>query len=167
MFDTMTITKIAGGLCGALLVFLLGKTAADILYVSHGHGEQSYVIETGAAEAATTGEVGPSFEELYAAGDVEKGAKIFKKCSACHKVESGANSTGPYLFGVVGRAKGAATGFGYSTALVALGGDWTPDELNHFLTKPKVFVPGTTMSFAGLPKIEDRANVIVYLDSLK
>jgi cytochrome c len=167
MFDTMTVTKIAAGLCGALLVFLLGKTAADALYISHGHGEQSYVIDTGAEDSGDSEDTGPSFEEMMASADVGKGAKVFKKCGACHKAEDGANSTGPYLYGVVGRDKGSASGFGaYSSTLTSMEGDWTPENLDGFLTKPKDYAPGTTMAFAGLKKAQDRANLIAYLDSL-
>lgn len=166
MLDTMTFTKIAGGLCGALLVFLLGQWAAEELYHVGGHGEQAYVIDTG-----DTGEVEEvveevSFDELLAAADIDKGARVYNKCKACHKLEAGANGTGPYLYGIVGRAKAAADGFGYSSALEGMGGEWTPENLDGFLERPADYAPGTSMSFAGLRKAEDRANVIAYLDSI-
>lgn len=170
MFDTMTFTKTLGALCGSLLIFLLAGWAAESLYhMGGGHGEhaeQAYVIETGEGEAAKEEAAEVSFADVLAAADPEKGAKIFGKCKACHKVEQGANSTGPYLYGVVGRAVGTAEGFGYSGKLKAVADVWTPEHLNEFLTNPKGFAPGTAMSFAGLKKIEDRANVIAYLDSL-
>ncbi|AXI56722.1 Cytochrome c-552 (plasmid) [Pseudoseohaeicola sp. NH-UV-7] len=166
MLDTMTFTKIAGGLCAALLIFLLGKWAADILYGDHGHHEQSYVIETGDDEGGEAEEAGPSFDELMASADIEKGAGVFRKCSACHKLEQGANGTGPYLYGVVGREKAAAEGFGYSDVLASMDGAWTPENLDGFLEKPKDYAPGTTMAFAGLKKPQDRADLIAYLDSL-
>jgi cytochrome c len=162
----MTSTKVAASLCGALLVFLLGKWAADVLYHVGGHGEASYVIETddGGATAEAAPEV--SFDEVLANADVAKGARVFNKCKACHKLEAGANGTGPYLYGVVGRAKAAADGFGYSAALSGMGGEWTPENLSAFLEKPSTYAPGTTMSFAGLNKVEDRADVIAYLQSI-
>ncbi len=166
--DTMTFTKLAGGVCGSLLIFLLGKWAAEELYHvgGHGKGEQAYVIDTGQEEVAAVEEE-VSFEVVLASADVGKGAGVFRKCSACHKVEAGANGTGPYLHGVVGRDIAAdSVGFGYSGALAGIDGDWTPEALNAFLEKPKDWAPGTTMGFAGLKKIEDRANVIAYLDSL-
>lgn len=167
MLDTMTLTKVVSALCGALLVLLLGKWAADELYHVGGHGEASYVIDTGSDEDADMGsEAEVSFDELMAAADIAKGAKVFKKCGACHKLEEGNNSTGPYLYGVVGRDIGSAGGFGYSASLTGLDGDWTPERLNEFLTKPKAFAAGTTMSFSGLKKSKDRVNVIAYLDSL-
>lgn len=163
--DTMITTKVAAALCGSLLVFLLGKWVAEEIYHMDSHGEASYVIDTGAEEAS---EAAPevSFEDLLASADIEKGAKAFKKCSACHKVEAGANGTGPYLYGVVDRPKGAAQGFGYSAAMAAMGSTWTPENLNTFLTKPSDYVKGTTMSFAGIKNPAERADIIAYLDSL-
>lgn len=167
MLDTMTLTKIAAGFCGAFLILLLGKWVAEEIYHVGGHGhEQAYVIDTGADEDAAGGEEEVNFEEILASADIGKGAKVFKKCSACHKLEAGANSTGPYLYGVVNREKAAADGFGYSSALSGMSGEWTADNLNAFLEKPKDYVPGTTMAFAGLKKVQDRANLIAYLDSL-
>jgi len=166
MFDTMTITKAAAALCGALLVLLLGKWAAEEIYHMESHGEASYVIEI--EEAEDTAEVVQvSFEELMASADVGKGAKVFKKCSACHKLDDGNNSTGPFLYGVVGRPIASADGFGYSGALSGLSdGTWTAEELDAFLTKPSSYASGTSMSFSGLKKQKDRVNLIAYLDSL-
>ncbi|WP_299722637.1 c-type cytochrome [uncultured Tateyamaria sp.] len=166
MFDTMTFTKIASSLCGALLILLLGKWAAEELYHAGGHGDQSYVIDTGADEAEEE-VVEVPFAEVLAAADIGDGAKVFRKCSACHKVEQGANATGPYLYGVVGRDVDAASGFtSYSGALEQVVEVWTPEALNDFLENPKGYAPGTSMGFNGLPKVEDRADVIAYLDSL-
>jgi cytochrome c len=166
MFDTMTLTKAAASICGAFLVLLLGKWAAEGLYHTDSHGQASYVIEIETAEAASD-EPEVSFEELMAAADVAKGAKVFKKCSACHKLEDGVNSTGPSLYGVVGRDIAAAAGFGYSGALTGLAGNaWTAEELDAFLAKPSAYASGTTMSFSGLKKQKDRVNLIAYLDSL-
>lgn len=172
MFDTMTLTKIGGALCGSLLVFLLGNWAAESLYhMGGGHGdhaEQAYVIDTGDSEAAgTEEEAAPDFAAVLASADAAKGEKVFGKCKACHKLETGANATGPYLNGIVNRAVGAAEGFGYSGALVAVAETWTPENLNAFLENPKGFAPGTKMSFAGLKKIEDRADLIAYLETVQ
>lgn len=165
MFDTMTITKAAAGLLGAWLILLLGKWAGEEMYQAEAYGEPSYVIEVADAGGDTDApEV--DFAELLAVADVAKGEKIFKKCSACHKTEKGANAVGPYLLGVVGRPVDAADGFSYSGALEKVADVWTPENLNDFLASPKGFAPGTTMGFAGLKKIEERADVIAYLDSL-
>lgn len=174
MFDTMTLTKVTGAVCGSLLVYLFGAWAAESLYhtgPAAGHdGEevaQAYTIDTGESAATeVAAEEGPTFEVVYAAADAAAGEKVFGKCKACHKVD-GANGTGPHLNGVVNRAKGAVAGFGYSEALLAMSAEsWTPENMNGFLQNPKGYMPGTKMAFAGLPKVEDRANVIAYLATL-
>lgn len=165
MFDTMTFTKAAGGVCGALLVLLLGKWAAEELFHMESHGEAAYVIEVeGGDETAEVEEI--DFATVLASASVEDGAKVFRKCSACHKLEDGANGTGPHLYGVVDREKGAVDGFAYSDTLASMGGAWTPENLSGFLERPSAYASGTSMSFAGLKKVEDRADVIAYLDSL-
>lgn len=174
MFDTMTLTKVTGAVCGSLLVYLFASWGAEALYntePSAGHGgeevAQAYSIDTGAAAPAEgAAEAGPPFEELLAAADPAAGEKVFGKCKACHHVD-GKNATGPHLNGVVGRNHGAVEGFGYSDAMIASKAEaWTPDHLNEFLTNPKGYMPGTKMSFAGLPKAQDRANVVAYLATL-
>tara|TARA_R110002095_G_scaffold185281_1_gene162550 strand:+ start:658 stop:1158 length:501 start_codon:yes stop_codon:yes gene_type:complete len=164
MFDTMTLTKIAGGLFGAWLIFLLGKWAGEEVYHVEAHGEQSYVIEVA---AAGTGEPEEEidFAALMADADLGKGEGVFRKCSACHKVD-GTDAVGPHLNGVVGRDIASISGFSYSGGLSDKEGAWAPDELSAFLTNPKGYAPGTTMGFAGLKKPQDRANVIAYLNSL-
>lgn len=160
------MTKIVGAFCGSLLVLLLGSWAAELVYhVGGDHGDghhQAYSIETGNEEAAEPEPEVP-FEEIYANADAGAGERVFNKCKACHKLEQGANGTGPYLNGVVGRAVGAADGFGYSGALQKVVQEWTPENLFHFLENPKSYAPGTAMNFAGLSKADDRADVIAYL----
>ena len=170
MFDTMTLTKAGGALCGTLLVFLLGNWAAEVLYSTEagGHGDehaQAYVIETGESESGAAEEEGPDFATLLASADVDSGAKIFGKCKACHKID-GSNATGPHLDGVVNRAVGSVDGFAYSGALAAVFQTWTPENLSTFLENPKSATPGTKMSFAGLKKAQERADLVAYLQSL-
>jgi len=170
--NTMELTKIVGALCGALLIFMLVTWAAEELYHTgggHGHGDEhmaGYVIEVEEESASAEVEEGPSLEEMMAAANIEKGAKVFNKCKACHKLEEGANGTGPSLYGVVDRAIGGMDGFGYSGALAGLGGNWDYAALDGFLAKPSKYAPGTSMGFAGLKKPMDRANLIMYLESL-
>ena len=130
--------------------------------VGLGHGAARGEAAAGGEAAA---EEGPDFATIFAAADAAAGEKVFGKCKACHKVDGG-DGTGPHLNGVVGRAVASVAGFGYSDGLKGLGGNWEPERMNEFLTSPKAYAPGTKMSFAGLPKPEDRANVIAYLQSL-
>ncbi len=169
--NTMTLTKVAASLCGAFLVLLLGQWAAGAMYSTGSQdGKASYVIDTGENDAATEEANADQAEaesgDLMATADIGKGAKVFKKCKACHKLEDGANGVGPYLYGVVDREVASAGGFKYSAPMMDKGGVWSVEELDAFLTKPKDVVPGTKMSFSGLKSAEDRANVIAYLDSL-
>ncbi len=105
------------------------------------------------------------------AGDVAKGEKVFKKCKACHTTEAGGkNKVGPNLSGIVDRAAGAADGFKYSSALMEKAGEglvWNEANLNEFLTKPKAFIKKTKMSFGGIKKDEQRADLIEYLKTLQ
>jgi len=162
MFDTMTLTKIGGGVFGALLVLLLGKWAAEEIYHAELHGEASYVIEVETAEAEPEEEI--DFSVLMASADAESGEKVFRKCSACHKL-NGEDGVGPHLNGVVDRDIAAIGGFAYSGALTGLEGAWTVEALNGFLEKPSSYAAGTSMGFGGLKKPEDRADVIAYLQS--
>lgn len=103
----------------------------------------------------------------FAEGDPAKGEKTFRKCKACHAVGDGAkNKVGPALNGIVGSAAGQAEGFKYSKPMLekAEGGlVWDEASMASFLTKPKEFIPGTKMSFAGLRKESEVADVIAYL----
>jgi cytochrome c len=168
--DQMTFTKVIGGFCGALLVYLLGVWAAEVLYhVGGGHGngddnvKSGYEIEVAVSEEVTEEEEVADFATIYASADVAQGEKVFGKCKACHKLGDGENGTGPHMYQVVGRAVDGVAGYGYSGALSAVADVWSPENLNGFLENPKKYAPGTKMGFAGLKKIEDRANVIAYL----
>ena len=100
------------------------------------------------------------------AEDVEMGAKVFKKCMACHTAEDTTNKIGPSLKGVVGRKAASVEGYKYSDAMLAKGAEgviWDEATLATYLPDPKAFVPGTKMSFPGLKNPEDVANVIAYL----
>ena len=174
MFDTMTLTKIVGGFCGSLLVFLLGAWAAEGIYhmdemSAHGDEEvhQAYTIDVPESEAAgDEEEEALPFEEILASADPAAGERVFNKCRACHQIEVGANAVGPYLYGVVGREVAAAEGYNYSGALVEAADVWTPENLSGFLEDPRGYAPGTKMAFNGLPSVEDRADLIAYLASL-
>lgn len=175
MFNTMTVTKAAGALIGALLFLMLANWAAGSLYhvgpAHHGEGEevaQAYSIpveEAAGGEEAAEEEI--DFAALLASADAAAGEKDFGKCKACHKLD-GTDGVGPHLNGVVGRAVASVGGFSYSPAMVehaAEAPEWTPEALQEFLTDPKGVVSGTKMSFAGLKDPQDRADIIAYLQS--
>lgn len=125
--------------------------------------EPGYFVD--APEDGAGGETGPDLGTLLATADPVAGAKIFAKCTACHTIASGgANGIGPNLWGVMGKPVGKhAAGFAYSSALSGHGGDWSWENMDAWLKSPRAFANGTKMSFAGLSKPEDRANVLAYL----
>ena len=100
-----------------------------------------------------------------AMGDIATGEKVFKKCAACHSiVKGGKNNIGPALYNVVGRKVGVLDDYKYSKALAEYEKNWSFEELNGFLLKPKDWIKGTKMAYAGLRKEKDRASVILYLN---
>jgi len=165
MFDTMTMTKAVGALCGSFLVFLLGAWAAEEIYHSgHGDDHQAYVIEVEGADDGAGEEVEEvDFAVLMASASAEDGQGLWRACRSCHALEPGQNGTGPYLHGVVGRPVQSVDGFGYSGALIEAADVWTPENLNAFLEKPSSYASGTSMSYNGMRSAEDRANLIAYL----
>lgn len=177
MFDTMTITKIVGGFCGALLVFLLGAWLAESIFHPHvayhdGERVQGFIIEvaeeeTGPVEEVSEEELIAQFQEAFAAADPAAGEREFRPCAACHSLVAGENRTGPYLAGVVGREVDTAQGFNYSGALERVVDVWTPEHLNFFIENPSGYTPGTSMNFRGIRDLQARANLIAYLATIQ
>ncbi|MGB0922448.1 MAG: c-type cytochrome [Alphaproteobacteria bacterium] len=174
MWDSFELNKIAGGvIAGILMLFLIDaiggalihpQTPEQAAYTPDGI-EEFEIAAGGEAAAPKAKEPEVNALDLLAAADSAKGAKVFKKCAACHNVEpGGANGTGPALYGIVGQAKASAAGFAYSDALTGLGGTWDFAALDGFLANPKKYAKGTKMSFAGLKKPGDRAAVLAYLN---
>ena len=135
------------------------------------HGERpekmGYAIEGVEAEGGAGGAAAEvPIAALLATADAAKGAEVFKKCASCHTINSGgANGIGPNLYGVMGKKHGHMAGFAYSAGLLAKPGNWDFEGMNEWLKSPKKYVEGTKMSFAGLSKPEDRANLIAYLNA--
>ena len=131
----------------------------------HRPHHMGYEIEGVAAEGG--GEEAVPLATLLAEADPAKGQAIFAKCASCHTVDAGgANGIGPNLHGVLGEAIGQGVGgFAFSSALKEMGGTWGFENMNEWLKSPKAFASGTKMTFAGLGKPEDRAAMIVYLNS--
>ena len=149
---------LAGGIAAVGLSIIGGK-----YYHSETPEKPGFAIEGG--DAAGGGDSGPSLNTLLASADVAKGEKVFAKCTACHTITpGGAAGVGPNIHGIVGKPI-AGGSFAYSPGLKAVGGTWTFDQMDAWLKSPKKFADGTKMSFAGLSKGEDRANVIAYINS--
>jgi cytochrome c len=130
-----------------------------------GEGKQGYAIqgvESGEAGAAAA----VPLATLLAAADMAKGEATFAKCKACHTIAAGgANGIGPNLNGVMGKKHGHVAGFAYSSALLAAPGNWDWENMDKWLTSPKKYAAGTKMSFAGLGNPEERAALLLYLNS--
>ena len=123
-------------------------------------------------EKSEEAKIEPASQQAEAAGGselIDAGKKVFKKCSACHKVGEGAkNASGPQLNGLFGRTMGSAEGFKYSKVFAEAkdtGRVWDEAAMAEFLTKPKSYMKGTKMAFAGLKKEADITAVIAYLKS--
>lgn len=171
--------KIAGALLTALLVTTVIGFLGNALVHPQRLDKPVVVVEgveaqpaAGAQTAAAPAKVEP-IAPLLASANVDAGKTVFRQCTACHTPDKGgANRVGPNLYDIIGNKLAHAGGYSYSNAMKAAaekGGDegtWTYEHLNAFLANPKAVVPGTKMTFAGLRKPEDRANVIAYLRTL-
>ncbi|MEO1192710.1 MAG: cytochrome c family protein [Pseudomonadota bacterium] len=96
-------------------------------------------------------------------GNVEDGAKVYRRCSACHVIESGVNRVGPSLYGIIGRQAGTVEGFRYSKANADSGVTWTPEVMFEYLENPRAYMPGNRMAFPGLKNPQQRVDVIAYI----
>lgn len=104
---------------------------------------------------------------MLASATAEAGKKVSKKCAACHSfTKGGPNKVGPNLWNIVGGKAASVAGYKYSGAMKDMAANWEFEELNKFLFKPKAYLKGTKMSFAGLKKSSDRAAIIAYLTAL-
>ena len=171
--DSFELNKIiAAVLMTALIVIGINKFA-DTVFKVEKPKQSAYKVEgvelassAGIANEVKKEVVQLNIKEILALGDVTHGEKVFKKCSACHIVaKGGKNLIGPALYGVVGRPTASVSGYSYSKALKAHGKNWSFEELNAFLLKPKSYIKGTKMAYAGLRKDKDRASVILYLNN--
>ena len=149
-------------------IVALGMSSVSSKYFQadkdHPPHKTGYAIEGVASEG---GDAEVPIATLLATADPAKGEQVFKKCTSCHTINSGgANGIGPNLYGIVGEGVGTGhPGFAFSEALKSHGGSWDFDTLDAWLHNPKKFAPGTKMTFAGLGKAEDRANLMVYMNA--
>ena len=165
----------AGAFLAVAFVVMTVSIASDAIFHSSAPETEGYALEAGEGATATASaaeeETLEPIAPLLAGASVEGGQKAFRKCVACHTVEDGgANRVGPNLWDIVDRPVAAATGFGYSTAMqdYADGGEkkWHYENLNAFLEAPRRYMRGTAMSFAGVKKADERADLIAYMRSL-
>lgn len=163
--DDRTNTAFGWILFSGIVALGLSSVSSRYFHADSHEGPETpgYPIE--AAEEEGGADQGPDLGTLLAAADPAAGENTFAKCTACHTINAGgANGIGPNLHGVIGEPIGkGAGGFAFSSALSGHGGTWTYENLDAWLKSPKAFASGTKMSFAGLSKPEDRANVIAYL----
>jgi len=154
-----------------ILIVGINKIADSIFYVEKPE-KSSYQITneitpatTTASETSSENSGSENIMALFASASSADGEKVFKKCAACHSItKGGANKIGPALWGVLGRKVGSISDYKYSKALVAYGKSWSFEEMNGFLIKPKEWIKGTKMSFAGLKNSKDRADIILYMN---
>lgn len=165
--NSFELNKIMGAILGTCLILLSLNIGASAIFSPHKPAKPGFDIavkeaEGGAATAAKEPE--QPIEALLASASGERGTATSKQCAACHTFEKGGpNRVGPNLWNVVNRPKASEAGFNYSAAMKAKGGTWTFDDLSKFLASPKGFVPGTNMTYAGLPRGQQRADMIAFL----
>jgi cytochrome c len=168
--DSFEVNKILGAILGTCLAMLAINIAAGAIFAPEKLAKPGYEVtvpeQTPSGKPAEPEKQQP-IEQLLANADVKRGENSAKKCQACHTFNKGGrNLVGPNLWGVIGRPRASEAGFNYSAAMKGKGGNWTIDDLNQFITNPRGFVPGTNMTFAGIPRGTERADVIAYLNSL-
>ena len=166
------INKILASIILAFLVIFGIKYVGNLL-VSVDHKENqvtAYKIDIPESDTSTKSIVNEESEfiepisALLMSASLEKGEKLYKKCGTCHNYQKNSTSKiGPNLWKIINRPKGSITGFAYSSSIIEFGGKWTYEELSKFLYKPKDYINGTKMNFAGLKNVEDRANLIFWL----
>jgi cytochrome c len=168
--DPLFVNKIAAAILSAGLLAMITGFAAHMLYHPKELEKQAYIIASEAPVAVSTAALptGPEpVMAMLASASADAGKKVTKKCAACHSfTKGGPNKVGPNLWNIVGGKPALTAGYKYSGAMKSMVVNWEFEELNKFLYKPKAYLKGTKMSFAGLKKASDRAAVIAYLTSL-
>ncbi len=168
--SSLEVNKIVGAvLATGLSLVIIGTIGNALVQPDENAAPVSVAVATTepAPKAAPTAPAMEPIAALLASADVAKGAKLFKKCATCHTTKSGGkNKIGPNLWNVVNSERGMKSKFKYSKALMAKAGNWTYESLNAFLSKPKEYIKGSKMAFAGIKKARDRAAVIAFLRGL-
>ena len=166
------MNKIIVSIVFAIILVLGINKVTDVIFYVEKPEKSAYQVASGTTVASTASTETDSVSSdsgnimaLFASASAAEGAKVFKKCAACHSIaEDGGNKIGPALWGVLGRPAGSIPDYKYSKAMAAHGKSWSFEEMNGFLTKPKGWIKGTKMSFAGLKNAKERAAVILYMN---
>jgi cytochrome c len=168
--DSFELNKILGAVLATCLGVLTLNIAAGAIFTPPKLAKPGYDIavpEQSAGGEVAKPEPAEPIAVRLASSDPKKGEAAAKQCAACHTFDKGGpNRVGPNLYGIVDRPKAAVAGFNYSAAMKAKGGNWTYDDLDVYLANPKAFIPGTNMSYAGLRRGGQRADLINYLHTL-
>ncbi|MDJ0684045.1 MAG: c-type cytochrome [Alphaproteobacteria bacterium] len=171
--DPLFLNKVIAAVLTAALIAMTAGLVTGWIYSPTDLSQNVYIIEVAESEEAVADApeepAGPEpITALLASADVAAGEKLAQRaCGACHSFDQGgANKTGPAMWDVVNRAKGSVDGYRYSDAMGGFDGVWGYEELNGFIADPKGYMPGTKMSYRGLRKVEDRANMVAYLRTL-
>jgi cytochrome c len=168
--DSFELNKIFCAILATIFVTMSLSLASEAIFHAEAPETPGFIIEVAEADLEADVDTGPAYEDvkpLLASADAAAGQSVFKKCASCHSIApGGANGVGPALYGVVGRDIAAVGDYGYSGALVEYGEgkQWNFDELNGFFWKPKTYIKGTAMGFAGIKDVQDRADLIAYLN---
>ena len=158
------MTKIIVSIALAVILIVGINKVADTIYEVEKPEKSAYQI-TVASQTEESGDSASS-DKSGDSANASEGKKVFKKCASCHSISKGGkNKIGPALWGVIGRQVGTVTDYKYSKSLIAYGKKWSFEEMNGFLIKPKEWIPGTKMAFAGLKNEKDRASLILYMNS--
>ena len=170
--DSFELNKIMGAILGTCLGLLSLNIAANAIFHPATPAKPGYEIAVPEAPAGGDQKGAPAPQdppvvELLASADVKRGEVSHNKCIACHTFDKGGrNLVGPNLYGVIGRQKGTEAGFNYSAAFKkAASGVWTPQDIYQFVKNPKAYIPGTSMTFPGIPRANERADLILFLNS--
>ena len=168
--DSFELNKILGAVLGSCLVLLSLNITANAIFAPHKPAKPGYDIAV--QEAAPAGKPGaPAAPEepiakLFASADVGRGEASAKKCVACHTFGKGEpNRVGPNLYGIVGRAKASVRGLQLFRGDEGQGRQLDDRRAQRLLLNPKAMVPGTNMTFAGIPRATERADLLTYMNS--
>ena len=166
------MNKIIVSIIFAIIIVIGIDKVADVIFYVEKPEKSAYQVASIATDDSSASTETNSVSSgsgdimaMFASVSAAEGAKVFKKCAACHSInEGGSNKIGPALWGVLGRSVGSVPDYKYSKAMAAYGKNWSFEEMNGFLLKPKEWIKGTKMSFAGLKDPKERAAVILYMN---